>query len=119
MATRAAATRDTETTEAPAEAPADEIIWEEPPERTSGASKWVRKLQPLTQRPNQWARIATQKSKGSAASLASQLRNGGLKRPSGAWEFQAHDTLVYAQYLGEDESLAPAPAKRTRKSAEK
>lgn len=83
----------------------EDIIWENPPERRTQPTVWPQRLEPLKQKPGQWARIKTG-SPASMYSMAGNLRNGQVKVPSGRWEFRSHKINentggLWARYLGE------------------
>lgn len=93
----------------------DEIVWCDPPIRgevghRSGASKVLRILTSLVERPGEWARIALYDSPKKAHTRANSLRSRRTVKPSGRWEFVGR-TLpddpnrggVWARYLGPDE----------------
>lgn len=83
-----------------------EIVWEDPPphNRVSGHSIWLRRLTPLIEHPNRWARVAAFDSQSGAGSAAGHLKRGVLKSPPGRWEFVSRGIdgkfYVYARYLG-------------------
>jgi len=87
-----------------------EIVWEDPSPRTySERMVWVEVLEPLTQRPQVWARIKTCATAQLSATTANNLRCGRLRLPPGDWEFRASKKGdiygVYARYLGPVESV--------------
>ena len=84
------------------------VIWKEPPERGPGV--WMRRLEPLMQRPGEHALVYKAPSEGTARTVRNRLTNGDYVVPEGRWEFSSHRTEeggeVYARYLGPKEEAA-------------
>lgn len=80
-----------------------EIEWREPPRLERN---WQALLEPLKERPSEWAVVATYPSGESARSTAYRLRSGLLKTPSGFFEFASSGNDVHARYLGESDGDA-------------
>lgn len=76
-----------------------EIEWREPPRLERN---WQALLEPLKERPHEWAVVATYPSSESARSTAYRLRSGLLKMPSGSFEFASSGNDVHARFLGEE-----------------
>ena len=74
------------------------IVWESPyPEEPL----WVKRLTPLLEHPNRWARIDVKfKSAGSVSGVCWHLRNRKMAIPKGRFEFLAVGRKLYARYLG-------------------
>lgn len=89
-----------------------ELIWEDPSFETSltdRSSKWKRTAATLQDNEGKWARLRTFPKRGSAYSLASQVRNGRAAwAPKGTFEARAEEKdgewAVYARYTGETET---------------
>lgn len=85
-----------------------EIVFESPKSPRAGrmSSLWTKRLEPLTARPDEWARVLEVDTKQKAYAIASDLKRGVLRVPAGKWEFagrQAEDGVkgfVYARFLG-------------------
>jgi hypothetical protein len=90
----------------------DELVFCEPPSRDGGSyrGKWLRTLEPLCARPNEWARLPGHFSRAMVSQLLRTSRGGGgtLRFPAGRWEFRgravpdvpAGRVAVWARYLG-------------------
>jgi hypothetical protein len=80
-----------------------EIIWEDPPINIKGSGIWIKRLTPLMDHPNRWARVATL-NRNSASAAAKFLRERRYSVPPGRWEFQGVSCEgrgnIYARYLG-------------------
>lgn len=88
-----------------------EVIWEDPPvvHNQPGRTKWERRLLPLKEYPERWARVASYETYASAKStlLKLQASETRLRVPPGKWEFTwakngDEATHIYARYLGEE-----------------
>jgi hypothetical protein len=84
----------------------DEIVWEDPPPAKQGGwLPWRDRLQPLRDRPNEWARVSNFPTVAAARSIAGPLSAGKIAVPEGKWEFTARELedgrgAIYARYLG-------------------
>jgi len=58
------------------------------PAAASAPGTRYRTLEQLTEHPGRWARVARYAASHSAASIASQLRNGHFPAPAGRWRFE-------------------------------
>jgi hypothetical protein len=84
-----------------------QVIWEDPPE-TAGkppAGIWIKRLTPLIDRPNTWARVVTVANPNLSASQVAALRRGRFRMPAGRFEFASRRLAdgtgaIYARYLG-------------------
>lgn len=96
-------------TNRPIAPPVIELVWEEPPEPTSGGGRAPLRdrlapvLVAVQERPEQWARIAIYERRSSAGSAAKTLQK---KPPAGRWEFRPAATAgggsaLYARWLGD------------------
>jgi hypothetical protein len=81
------------------------IVWEDPPEGHAG--RWVRRLEPLMERPGAWAKVIEQPGRH-LGNVATQLRARKFRVPPGSWEFKSRrtgpeTTALYARYLGPED----------------
>jgi hypothetical protein len=85
------------------------VIFEPLPHRAYGVraarrAVWVARLEPLMDRPMEWARVATRPTRMGAAGAVNALKHGRLEAPPGKWEFAARtvdgEHRVYARYMG-------------------
>lgn len=80
----------------------EEPVWEAP-ETKPKQGKYEIVLEPLTSKPNTWAKIGEYKTDSSAYQAALNLRNGRYIIPGNPkdWEFTASDEAVFAKFVGE------------------
>lgn len=71
------------------------LRWEAPP-----PSGWEERLEPLLERPNEWAAVRDCDTSRAAHQAAYLLRKRTYGVPPGHWEFVARGFTVYARYLG-------------------
>jgi len=82
------------------------VVWEDlPPIDRHRAGKprstiWLRRLEPLMERPGSWAKVHTFDNKRTAQATVSRLRKGTYRMPPGNWSFAARGPAVYAQFNG-------------------
>lgn len=89
----------------------EQLTWEDPSFETNHGdrtSKWKRTAATLQDNEGKWARLREFTKRGSAYSLASQIRNGrSAWGPKGTFEARAEEKdgewVVYARYTGEVE----------------
>lgn len=79
-----------------------EIVWEDPTPPSSGGPHgvWVKRLSPLLERPNEWARVHETPTRATAASTAQGLKHGRYRMPVGRFEFTIRANHIYVRYLG-------------------
>jgi hypothetical protein len=82
-----------------------QLTWEDPPQAKGSKGRWFRLLEPVMERPGQWARVLVQPGRRHLGSVVTELRGGKYLIPPGKWEFtsrrmESRETALYARYLG-------------------
>lgn len=80
------------------------VVWKDPPRYSDQRVVWPERLEPLKERPGDWAMVYTAGSEASARSTVVRLKNGNLKLPEGQFEFDRDGCDIYARYLGSEVS---------------
>lgn len=88
---------------------ADQVIWEDPrpPRNGRGGPSWWELLEPVMERPGEWARVR-EMLKSSAEATVQHLKRRVRDYPPGRWEFRSRRTgqgmsAIYARYLGPED----------------
>lgn len=88
------------------------VEWCDPPElgfagQNTKAGKWIRILEPLMERPGQWARVHVYEKSSQSRNTVSHLKRGIRLMPPGRWEFVSRQIDegfgVWAKYLGPED----------------
>lgn len=85
------------------------LAWCDPPE---GLHRWSKRLQPVMERPGEWAMVMETQSVTSVRSTVKHFRNGTTVIPPGRWVFRTGKSPmnaghwgVWAKYLGPEDEL--------------
>lgn len=86
---------------------ASTLIFEDPRRPLGRGIDWYATLEPLVERPGDWARVRTFSSSGGATNAMARLRERTVEipEPEGTWEFTTRAAEggrrhLYARYLG-------------------
>lgn len=82
-----------------------DLIWEDPPAAVVNRQRktlYSAVAEQLRSRPGVWAKLPGERTKGTAAGLAQNIRRGAMKDfPKGQFEAVHDDTQVYVRFVGE------------------
>lgn len=85
-----------------------DLVWEEPPAAVLNRQRktaYTEVAEQLRSRPGVWAKVPGERTKGTAAGLAQNIRRGVMKDfPKGQFEAVHDGAQVYVRFVGGDDS---------------